>query len=426
MKFKIQNPKSKIAIVGAGPAGASLAIRLARENFDVCLIERERFPRYKLCGEFISPECLRHFRELGVVEKMLSLGGDRITQTIFYEPNGKSVAVPSKWFGGDAQGALSLSRAEMDFRLLERAKQVGVEVLEESSVVGVLLEKGEIRGMKIKSKDNQMREIFADLTIDATGRANVLAKLVEREISRSEDANAQSERKLNPENQKLHAENKSQIANRKSQIQNRLIGFKTYFKNVELEKGRCEIYFFRGGYGGLSFVENNRANHCFLIRADVVKEFAGDADKIVERVIFQNRRARETMENATPMFDWLAVSVDGFGLKNLNPAKNLFAVGDAAAFIDPFTGSGMLMAFESAEILAGTIAENSLAPEKIAGIYKILHRRRFQRRLRVCSLLRRAAFVPGFANFAVSALSLSRAARSVLARATRSKISDAA
>ncbi len=132
------------------------------------------------------------------------------------------------------------------------------------------------------------------------------------------------------------------------------------------------------------------------------------------------------MRDAKPVLDWLAVSVEGFGKKNLNPAKNLFSVGDAAAFIDPFTGSGMLMAFESAEILAGTIAENPLAPEKIAGIYKILHRRRFQRRLRVCSLLRRAAFVPGFANFAVSALSLSRAARSVLARATRSKISDAA
>ncbi len=396
-----------------------MAIRLAREDFHVCLIEREKFPRHKLCGEFISPECLAHFRELGVYEQMLARGGDRITQTIFYEPNGKSVTVPSKWFGGDALGALSLSRAEMDFRLLERAKQVGVEVLEESSVVGVLLEKGEIRGMKIKSKDNQMREIFADLTIDATGRANVLAKLAERKISRSEDANAQSERKLNPENQKLHAENKSQIANRKSQIQNRLVGFKTYFKNVELEKGRCEIYFFRGGYGGLSFVENNLANHCFLIGAEVVKEFSGDADKIVEKVVFQNKRAREMMRDAKPVLDWLAVSVEGFGKKNLNPAKNLFAVGDAAAFIDPFTGSGMLMALESAEILAETIAENWSAPQKIAERYKILHDRKFRNRLRVCSLLRRAAFVPDFAKFAISALSLSAKVPEILARSTR-------
>src|SRR5215210_6248074 len=122
---KIQNPKSKILIVGAGPAGASLAIRLAKENFDVVLIEREKFPRQKLCGEFISPECLAHFRQLGVLDEMLSAGGERILETVFYAPNGNSVSVPSQWFGGGLQGALSLSRAEMDFRLMEKAKNAG-------------------------------------------------------------------------------------------------------------------------------------------------------------------------------------------------------------------------------------------------------------------------------------------------------------
>ncbi len=419
MKSKIQNLKSKIAIVGAGPAGASLAIRLAKIDFDVCLIERERFPRHKLCGEFISPECLRQFRDLDVFDEMISLGGDRIERTIFYEPGGKSVVVPSKWFGGDASGALSLSRAEMDFRLLEKAKQIGVEVLEETSVVGVSIENDAIRGLKIKSKDAETREIFADLFVDATGRASVLTKLFEKEISRK-DAKTQREisSKLKIQNSKS-----AKIRNPKSKIQNRLVGFKTHLENVSLEKGLCEIYFFRGGYGGLSFVENDRANHCFLIRADVVKEFGGDADKIVEKIIFQNRRARETMRNAAPVLDWLAVSVDGFGGKNLTPAPNLFTVGDAAAFIDPFTGSGMLMAFESAEILARAIAEK--AAQSIAENYKTSHRLKFQNRLRVCSLLRRAAFVPNFAKFAVAALNLSAQTRRILARSTRQSFSSA-
>ena len=209
------------------------------------------------------------------------------------------------------------------------------------------------------------------------------------------------------------------IQNPKSKIQNRLVGFKTHLKNVNMEKGRCEIYFFRGGYGGLSFVENNLANHCFLIKADVVKRFGSDAEKVIREVVFQNNRAFETLKDAAPVEDWLAVSVDGFGQKDLNPATNLFAVGDAGAFIDPFTGSGMLMAFESAEILANLIAENQSAPERIAGIYKILHRRKFQSRLRVCSVLRRAAFVPVLAKSAIFALSLSRNMQKVLARSTR-------
>jgi menaquinone-9 beta-reductase len=63
LKLKTQNSKLKIAIVGAGPAGASLAIRLARESFEVVLIEREKFPRHKLCGEFISPECFAQLKD---------------------------------------------------------------------------------------------------------------------------------------------------------------------------------------------------------------------------------------------------------------------------------------------------------------------------------------------------------------------------
>ncbi len=400
------NKQSKITIVGAGPSGASLACRLTRQNFDVCLIEREKFPRHKLCGEFISPECLEHFQELEVLDEMLSVGGDRITETVFYAPSGRSVTVPSKWFNF-SQDALSISRAEMDLRLLEKAKTSGVKVFEETSVVGILFENNEVCGVKAKSKNGETFEIAADLTIDATGRSGFLAKFA---------------KKLQITDYKF--QNKIQIANRKSQIANRLVGFKTHLENVNLEKGVCEIYFFRGGYGGLSYVENGLANHCFLIKAEVVKEFGSDAQRIVEKVIFQNSRARATMEKANAVFDWLAVSVDGFGVKNLNPAPNLFAVGDAAAFIDPFTGSGMLMALESGEILAQAITENRFSPKDMAENYQILYRRKFQNRLRVCSLLRRAAFAPFWARAAISVLSLSGAVRQILARSTRQKFSD--
>ncbi len=397
--------QSKIVIVGAGPAGASLAIRLAKENFRVVLIEREKFPRHKLCGEFISPECLAHFKQLGVLDEILKVGGMRVTETVFYAPDGKSVSIPSRWFSGDLQGALSISRAEMDFRLMERAREVGVEVLEETSVFGVLFDTYEVCGVKVRFRDGKTCEISADLTIDATGRANILAKLVEKSKVQSSKSKG------------------AEIQSPKSKIQNRLVGFKTHLRDVNLAEGLCEIYFFRGGYGGLVFVEDNRANHCFMIRADIVREFAGDADKIIEKVIFQNKRARNAMQNAKPMFDWLAVSVDGFGQKNLNPAKNLFTVGDAAAFIDPFTGSGMLMALESAKILADIILVNPLSSNKIAKSYEISHRQKFQKRLCVCRIMRRAAFVPHFASIAVAALSLSKTAREILARSTRQTFS---
>ncbi len=400
MKSKTQNPKPKIAIVGAGPAGASLAIRLAKKNHRVVLIEREKFPRQKLCGEFISPECFRHFRELEVFEKMFGAGGERISETVFYAPNGKSVNVPSEWFDKNEAGALSLSRAEMDLQLLEKARSVGVDVLEETSVAGLLIENAAVCGVKIRTSNNQTKEIAADLTIDATGRAQILTKLAGR---------------LRTQNIKSAG---ALIQNPQSKIQNRLVGFKTHLKNVNFERGRCEIYFFPEGYGGLSYVENGLANFCFLIKADAVRKYESDAQQIIEKLVYQNTRASETLENFAPVHDWLAVSVDGFGRKDLNPADNLFAVGDAGAFIDPFTGSGMLMALESAEILARTISQSSTA-KQIAETYQFEHARKFRKRLFVCSILRHAAFTPMFAELFISVLNSGVFPRKILARATR-------
>lgn len=405
MKFKIQNSKFKIIIVGAGPAGASAAIRLAQNGFPVTLVEREKFPRHKLCGEFISPECLGHFRSLGVIDRMLAAGGERISKTVFYAPDGKSVSVPSEWFFQGGAGALSLSRAEMDFRLLERARAVGVRVSEETQAIGLLTENEIVGGIKVRDKNGAAQAISADLTIDATGRARVLGKLAEKSLSPQKRGDAQR----NSKNQRT--QDKGQ--------RTKLVGFKTHLRNAEIESGVCEIYFFRGGYGGLSRVENGYANHCFLIQSEIVKKCGGDAEKIVREIVFQNRRAEQMMKNAQNDFDWLAVSVDGFGAKDLNPAPQLVAIGDAGAFIDPFTGSGMLMALESGELLAQSVAENCFAPEKIAASYKIRHAEKFGKRLFVCSLMRRAAFVPSLAKSVISVLSLSEKAREMLARATR-------
>jgi len=383
--------KPKIVIAGAGPAGSSLAIRLAGQGFNVTLIEREKFPRHKLCGEFISPECLEHFRDLGVLDNMLLAGGDRITETKFYAPSGKSASVPSEWFGGPF--ALSLSRAEMDHRLMQRARDMGVEVLEETSAAGLLFEDDAVRGIRARTIDGQTIDVDADLLIDATGRSGILTKLLNKEQGRPKTPKSPT-----------------------------LIGFKAHLKNVAMEKGVCEIYSFRGGYGGLSHVENNAANFCFLIKADLARQLNGKTNQIIEEVVFNNTRAAQTLKNAEPVHDWLAVAVDGFGPKELVPAPNLFSVGDAAAFIDPFTGSGMLMALESSAIIAQCITAHFDDIGVLSHVYQVAYGRAFRKRLFICGLLRRAAFSPGSARVLIAALNSSNKARELLARATRSSL----
>ncbi|HEV7798443.1 MAG TPA: FAD-dependent monooxygenase, partial [Pyrinomonadaceae bacterium] len=91
-----------VAIAGAGPAGTSAAIELRLKGARVLLIEEKKFPRPKLCGEFISPECLTHFQRLGVMDQMSAAGGASVTETVFYSRRGNSVAVPSEWFRSGA------------------------------------------------------------------------------------------------------------------------------------------------------------------------------------------------------------------------------------------------------------------------------------------------------------------------------------
>src|SRR6476659_3527336 len=104
------NSNFDVIIAGAGPAGASAAIHLANRGVRVLLVERNIFPRAKLCGEFISPECLPHFERLGVAAELELADPAAITETVFYSSKGKRIVVPSHWFGGAA--AMGLSRAK--------------------------------------------------------------------------------------------------------------------------------------------------------------------------------------------------------------------------------------------------------------------------------------------------------------------------
>jgi flavin-dependent dehydrogenase len=382
---QMQRPGSKVVIAGGGPAGSSLAIRLARAGYSITLVERDRFPREKLCGEFISPECFRHFQELGVFDAMLSMGGDRIFETHFYTQKGRSTMVPTEWFGGPF--SLSLSRSAMDDVLLRRAKAVGVEVIDEVAVTDVRLGSTGVRSAIVK-RGGQATEVKADIFVDATGRARILDKLIARNAGRP------------------------QVSGKPG-----FIGFKAHLRGSAIAQGRCEIYSFPGGYAGLSNIEDGMANLCLI-----VKQGAGlDGDALLKLIGKTNSRGAAMLDAVYREGKWLAVAITDFGHFEPAAEPNLFAVGDSAGFIDPFTGSGMLMAFESAESLAASIVANTgdLAAAKVD--YRRSYRLNFRRRFAVSRILRRAALSPNFAEAAVGLLHASARLRSTVARSTRSR-----
>ena len=184
-----------------------------------------------------------------------------------------------------------------------------------------------------------------------------------------------------------------------------------------MPRGVCEIYAFRNAYAGLSFVENGDANLCFLAKASLLRH-SQDADAILEGLTNQNRRAEKTLKNASKLHDWLSVSVPTFGISERPSLGGLYSVGDSAAFIDPFTGSGMLMALESAKIFAACLTKSKNAGD-LCRQYSEGYRELFSARLRTSGLLRRVAFSPVLSKTAVWALSVSETARAAIARKTR-------
>jgi menaquinone-9 beta-reductase len=375
-----------VIIAGAGPAGSSAAIHLARNERRVLLVEQKKFPRAKLCGEFISPECRRHFENLGVADAMTNSDPASITETVFYSSRGHHVTIPSSWFGGPP--ALGLSRAVMDEVLLRRARECGVEVIEGATITEPILDNEIVRGVKLKINGDEQHHT-APITIDATGRARMLTR-------------------------KLHAgEPKSKA---------KLIAFKVHLRNTRVAPGACEIYFYRDGYGGLSSVEGDISNLCFIISAEQVKRYHSNPDLVMREMVMKNRRAAYTLAHAQTESEWLSASWERFGRQQPSPAKGLLAIGDSAAFIDPFTGSGMLLAFESGELVADVINRHS---KEMEADYTAEYLRKFESRLRISGWLRRAAFKPSLAGIGIALCGASKHFRSRIVRATRSSFNPA-
>ena len=376
-----------VVIAGAGPAGSALANRLALLGRTVLIVEKSTFPREKLCGEFISPECASHFAELGVLPA-ISSQSTQLRETVFYSKSGRSISVESEWFGAEGSIAFGLSRAQMDTALLVRASDVGADVVQHTAVVGLLQTDNTVSGVRIRDEAGMETEIAANLMVDATGRSRILARKIEGVPKASGPA--------------TH------------------VAFKTHLRGALIKPGACEIYSYPGGYGGCNAVEDGSFNVCFVVSAKDAKRLSSEPERVMREVVFNNPRARTVMETAEVAKPWLAVPIQRFGRGTLVPASGLVTDGDSAAFIDPFTGSGILLALQSAKILSSVISDTWGADmSELAREYQKRYSAAFDERLRWCSMIRHASFNTWTAELMVVGLGMSTPLRKGIARLTR-------
>jgi flavin-dependent dehydrogenase len=142
----------------------------------------------------------------------------------------------------------------------------------------------------------------------------------------------------------------------------------------------------------------------------------------------KNSRAASVLASSTRCSEWLSVSLERLGLQDSSPKPGLLAIGDSAAFIDPFTGSGMLMALQSGELAARLIVRfvsgndgvdrSSMA--QLASAYRDEYRKSFDLRFRTSWFIRLTAYRPRLAEMTILMVGLSDRFRNWIARSTRS------
>ncbi len=149
----------------------------------------------------------------------------------------------------------------------------------------------------------------------------------------------------------------------------RLFGFKSHYRGPVGDA--VELYFFRGGYVGVSPVESGLTNVCGLASEDILRSWNFRFDDLVASVPALNRR----VSPLTRAMDWLSTGPLVFRTESReNPVEGLYPAGDALAFIDPFTGSGMLIAVTTGSMAGSAAAQNLPVRDYLQKCARLLNR----------------------------------------------------
>lgn len=335
-----------VAIVGAGPAGSTLAALLARRGVSVALIDRDEFPRDKLCGEFLSYDALPVLDLLGVTRIIDERGAPKIERC--------RVVSRHRAYDFDLpHAARGVSRLFLDDLLFRTAVASGATPLAGATATAV-------------ARDRV-----------ATSRGEVKARVVAGAWGRWGRFDTQLRRAF--------------VRDRS----HRNFGFKRHYIGAHRD-GTIELHSFARGYLGVSSIEDGLTNICGLVHASRLEGHKGRWDAFV-RTIRKEEPALDAMyaRYAPAQQQFLSSEPVIFRARSA-VEEGIFMIGDASGVIDPLTGNGMAMAIQSA-VLAAPLILDTLAGRDAANVYHRRHHELFARRIawsrRTAALLSRPALL---------------------------------
>jgi 2-polyprenyl-6-methoxyphenol hydroxylase-like FAD-dependent oxidoreductase len=352
-------------IVGGGVAGSSCAILLAQAGWSVVLIEKQEFPRRKVCGECIAASNLALIDALGVGEKFRAIAGPALRRAAWCSGD-RVIEAELPQLVGDSPypWGRALGREHLDTLLLDRAREVGATILQPCTVRCVDRVAGLHQCTTVDSAGHA-RSIEAAVLIDAHGswQPGPFALTTRPRRSRASD----------------------------------LFAFKANFSAARLADGVLPVLAFAGGYGGMVQGDHGLLTLACCIRRDRLQRWREQhrgvaAGEAVQMLLEQEIRAvREALRGANREGAWLAVGPIWPRIGKPQLADGAFAVGNAAGEAHPILGEGISMAIQSAFLLCERLLGSS---GDIGSDYAASWRRAFASRVRLAALYAHIAMNP--------------------------------
>jgi geranylgeranyl reductase family protein len=305
-----------VLVVGAGPAGAATAAGLARAGRDALLVEARRHPRAKACAEYASPRIVDELDRLGLDRRAWeaharTLAGMRVIL------GAQSLDVRYTDASGRARSAFGLERTAFDAALAAHAVACGARLIEGTTLVRLERRAGRVVGARVRSDGRQLR-VAARWMVGADGARSRTARLlgVERPL-----------------------------------VAPRRLGLVAHYAAVPGLDDHGEMHVGPGWYVGLAPLTGGRLNVGMALpmgHGTAASRFADGIEglpAVAERL--RGSRPLTPIRGSAPIGHRVAIAA----------GPGWLLVGDAAGFIDPFTGEGIYRALRSARAAASALHE---------------------------------------------------------------------
>ncbi|MGE6353370.1 NAD(P)/FAD-dependent oxidoreductase [Flavobacterium sp. NPDC079362] len=298
---------SDVVIIGGGLAGLASALHLSQKGLSVTLIEKSSYPRHKVCGEYVSNEILPYLKWLDI--EISKLHPANISKFEFSTSKGKvaSANLPLGGFG--------ISRYQLDNFLYQKAISNGCVIIKEM--------------VNDVSFDNDLftittpdQVLSSKIVLGAFGKRSNIDQVLSRDFFI----------KKSP-----------------------WLAVKAHYYS-EFPNDVVALHNFKGGYCGVSKVENNIINICYLADYATFKQYK-NIEEYQLNVLYKNKHLKAILENSTLLFDKpLTISQISFDKKQA-VENHILMIGDTAGLIHPLCGNGMAMAIHSAKIASEQVLD---------------------------------------------------------------------